>query len=70
MLANSFTSSSTAGLPQICAGWRTSWLPAAISAAASRRWTLRLVGSASPYSKLKLAKPFVPIGKPKLPATL
>ena len=58
------------GLPQICAGSATSVLPAAMSAAASARCTLRLVGSALPYSRLRLAKPFAPSGNPTLPATL
>ena len=45
-------------------------LPAAMSARASLRGALRLVGFELPYSRLRLAKPLAPSGSPTLPATL
>ena len=62
-------SSSTSGEPQTCAGLRMSLLPVLMMLIASFRWTLRLVGSAAPYSMLRLKKPFSPIGMPKFAAT-
>ena len=44
--------------------------PAASSAMASLRGALRLVGFELPYSRLRLAKPVAPSGRPTLPATL
>ena len=43
-------------------------LPAAISAIASRRGAARSVGFALPYSRLRLANPVAPSGRPTLPA--
>ena len=43
-------------------------LPAATSAMASRRGAARSVGFALPYSRLRLANPLAPSGRPTLPA--
>ena len=67
---HSLKSSFTFAEPEICAGSATSALPAAMSRAASSRWTLRLVGSVLPYSTLRFANPFAPSGAPMLPATV
>ena len=44
-------------------------LPASMMDCASKRWIERLVGSAVPYSMLKLPKPLEPSGTPIFPAT-
>ena len=44
-------------------------LPVLMMLIASFRCTLRLVGSAPPYSTLRLKKPFAPIGMPTFAAT-
>ena len=55
------------GEPQTCGvSDATSVLPAARRAMASPRGALRLVGSALPYSRLRLAKPVAPSGSPAL----
>ena len=57
------------GSPHAC-GWSegTCGLPAAISVIASRRGADRSVRFALPYSRLRLANPVAPSGRPTLPA--
>ena len=58
------------GEPQTCGvSDGTSVLPAARRAMASLRGALRLVGFEPPYSRLRLAKPVAPSGRPTLAAT-
>ena len=57
------------GSPQTCGRSEgTCVLPAAMSASASRRGAARLVGFALPYSRLRLANPVAPSGRPMFPA--
>ena len=57
------------GEPQTCGvSDATSVLPAARRARASLRGALRLVGFEPPYSRLRLAKPVAPSGRPTLAA--
>ena len=58
------------GAPEIWAGSATAVLPAATRRAASSRCTLRLVGALLPYSRLRLANPVRPRGRPTLPLTV
>src|SRR5262245_50633712 len=67
-LPKNLKSSRTSGEPHICAGLATAVLPAAISAAASSRCTLRSVGSDLLNSRLKFAKPASVSGRPIFPA--
>ena len=68
-MANSLRSSSTSGDPHCWAGSPTSRFPAATRRAASARCTLRSVEAVLPYSRLRLAKPVPPSGRPALAAT-
>ena len=57
------------GSPQTCGRSEdTCVLPAAMRVIASRRGAARFVGFALPYSRLRLAKPAAPSGRPTLPA--
>ena len=68
-MPNAFRSSSTSGSPQTCGRSEvTCVLPAAMRAIAPRRGAARSVGFALPYSRLRLAKPVAPSGRPTLPA--
>ena len=57
------------GLPQTCGCSERTWvLPAAMSATASARGAVRSVWFALPNSRLRLANPALPSGRPTLPA--
>ena len=57
------------GSPQRCGCSERTWVfPAAMSATASLRGALRSVGFELPYSRLRLANPAAPSGRPTFPA--